>query len=49
MAHFVKIADNVVAENIVVHNSCELDENGQASEAVGIAFLKILKMILTEG
>ena len=43
MAHYVKIVDNVVTENIVVHNSCELDENGQASEAVGVAWVKNFK------
>lgn len=40
MAHFAKLDENnIVLEVNVVNNSDLLDENGQESEAVGIAFL----------
>lgn len=40
MAHFAKLDENnIVLEVHVVNNSDILDENGQESEAVGIAFL----------
>lgn len=40
MAHFAKLDENnVVLEVHVVHNNELLDENGQESEAKGIAFL----------
>lgn len=40
MAHFAKLDDNnVVLEVNVVHNNELIDENGQESEAKGIAFL----------
>jgi hypothetical protein len=40
MAHFAKLdSDNNVIEVIVVHNNELLDENGNESEARGIAFL----------
>lgn len=40
MAHFAKLDENnIVLEVNVVHNNELLDENGQESEAKGIAFL----------
>jgi hypothetical protein len=43
MAHFARLDENnVVTEVIVVHNNELLDENGQESEAQGIAFCKSL-------
>jgi hypothetical protein len=39
MAHFAKLDDNnIVVQVIVVHNNELLDENGQESEAKGVAF-----------
>ena len=41
MAHFAQLDDdNFVLQVIVVHNNDCLDENGNESEAVGIAFCK---------
>lgn len=41
MAHFAKIDEfNKVSQVIVVSNDCCLDENGQESAEVGIAFCK---------
>ena len=41
MAHFAQIDEsNIVTRVIVVNNDCCLDENGQESEEVGIAFCK---------
>lgn len=43
MAHFAQLNDNnVVTQVIVVHNNELLDENGQESEAKGIAFCQSL-------
>ena len=42
MAHFVKMNGDVCGEVIVVNNEVILDENGQESEAIGIAFCKSL-------
>ena len=43
MAHFARLDENnVVTEVIVVHNNELLDENGQESEAQGIAFCQSL-------
>ena len=43
MAHFAQLDDdNVVLQVIVVNNSDCLDENGNESEAVGIAFCKTI-------
>lgn len=43
MAHFAKLDEfNKVSQVIVVSNECCLDENGQESEEVGIAFCKQL-------
>ena len=43
MAHFAKLDDNnIVTQVIVVNNSELLDENGQESEAKGIAFCQSL-------
>jgi len=43
MAHFARLdSDNVVQHVIVVHNNELLDENGQESEAKGIAFCQNL-------
>jgi hypothetical protein len=43
MAHFAELnSDNIVTRVIVVGNPDCLDENGQESEAVGIAFCKTL-------
>lgn len=43
MAHFAELdANNVVLRVIVVHNNELLDENGQESEAKGIAFCQSL-------
>jgi hypothetical protein len=43
MAHFAELnADNIVTRVIVVGNQDCLDENGQESEAVGIAFCQQL-------
>ena len=43
MAHFAKLDENnVVTEVHVVHNNELLDENGNESEAKGIAFLQSL-------
>lgn len=43
MAHFAEInADNVVQQVIVVHNNELLDENGNETEAKGIAFCQSL-------
>jgi hypothetical protein len=43
MAHFAQLGDdNVVLQVIVVHNNECLDENGNESEAVGIAFCQSL-------
>ena len=38
MAHFVKLENGLVVQGIVVNNAELLDENGQESEAKGIAF-----------
>jgi len=38
MAHFAKLENNVVKQVIVVSNQDILDEKGQESEEVGIAF-----------
>jgi hypothetical protein len=38
MAHFAKLENNVVTQVIVVSNQDILDEKGQESEDVGIAF-----------
>lgn len=41
MAHFAQLNEsNEVTQVIVVSNDCCLDENGQESEEVGIAFCK---------
>lgn len=41
MAHFARLdSNNKVIQVIVVHNNELLDENGQESEAKGIAFCK---------
>ena len=41
MAHFAQLDDdNFVLQVIVVHNNECLDENGNESEAVGVAFCK---------
>jgi hypothetical protein len=40
MAHFAKLENNKVVDVIVVNNEDILDENGNESEAVGIAFLQ---------
>ena len=43
MAHFARLdKDNVVEQVIVIANEDILDENGEESEAVGIAFCKSL-------
>ena len=43
MAHFAQLDDNnIVTQVIVVNNSELLDENGQESEAKGIAFCQLL-------
>jgi hypothetical protein len=43
MAHFAQLDDdNVVLQVIVVHNNDCLDENGNESEAVGVAFCQSL-------
>ena len=43
MAHFAQLDDdNFVLQVIVVHNNDCLDENGNESEAVGVAFCKSL-------
>lgn len=43
MAHFAQLDDNnTVLQVIVVHNNELLDENGQESEAKGIAFCQSL-------
>ena len=43
MAHFAQLNDdNTVTQVIVVHNNVLLDENGQESEAQGIAFCQSL-------
>ena len=43
MAHFAQLDDNnVVLQVIVVHNNDCKDENGNESEAVGVAFCKSL-------
>ena len=43
MAHFAQLDENnVVTQVIVVHNNELLDDNGQESEARGIAFCKSL-------
>lgn len=43
MAHFAQLDDNnIVTQVIVVHNNELLDENGQESEAKGIAFCQSL-------
>lgn len=43
MAHFAKLDENnIVTEVIVVHNNELLDENGNESEAKGIAFCQNL-------
>jgi len=43
MAHFAQLDENnVVLQVIVVNNSDCLDENGNESEAVGVAFCKSL-------
>ena len=43
MAHFAQLDDNnIVTQVIVVNNSELLDENGQESEAKGIAFCQSL-------
>ena len=38
MAHFVKLENELVVQGIVVNNAELLDDNGQESEAKGIAF-----------
>lgn len=41
MAHFAELDNNnIVTRVVTVNNSDILDENGQESEAIGIAFLK---------
>lgn len=43
MAHFAQLDDNnIVTQVIVVNNNELLDENGQESEAKGIAFCQLL-------
>lgn len=43
MAHFAKLNENnLVTEVLVINNTDCLDENGQESEAVGIAFCQSL-------
>lgn len=43
MAHFAQLDDdNVILQVIVVHNNDCKDENGNESEAVGVAFCKSL-------
>lgn len=43
MAHFAQLdANNVVLQVIVIHNNELLDDNGQESEAKGIAFCQSL-------
>ena len=43
MAHFAQLDDNnTVLQVIVVHNNECLDENGNESEAVGVAFCQSL-------
>ena len=43
MAHFAQLdGNNVVTQVIVVHNNELLDENGQESEARGVAFCQSL-------
>lgn len=43
MAHFAQLDDNnIVTQVIVVHNNELLDQNGQESEAQGIAFCQSL-------
>ncbi len=43
MAHFAQLDENnVVLQVIVVHNNDCLDENGNESEAVGVAFCQSL-------
>lgn len=43
MAHFAQLDENnIVTQVIVVHNNELLDENGQESEAKGIAFCQSL-------
>jgi len=41
MAHFAQLDDNIVTQVIVVHND-EIIDNGQESEAKGIAFCQSL-------
>ena len=44
MAHFARLDENnIVQEVIVVNNNVLLDENGNESEAIGIAFCNTLK------
>ena len=38
MAHFARIENGFVQQVIVVNNEIILDENGDESEAIGIAF-----------
>jgi hypothetical protein len=42
MAHFAKLDANNVVEQVIVVNNAELMENGEESEAKGIAFCKSL-------
>jgi hypothetical protein len=42
MAHFAKLDANNVVEQVIVVNNNELMENGEESEAKGIAFCKSL-------
>lgn len=43
MAHFAQLDENnIVSQVIVINNDCCLDENGNESEQVGIAFCKNL-------
>ena len=42
LAHFARVENNIVKQVIVVHNNELLDENGNESEAKGIAFCQSL-------
>jgi hypothetical protein len=42
MAHFAKIKNNEVIDVIVLNNEVIIDENGNESETLGIAFCKSL-------
>ena len=47
MAHFAELNENnIVTQVIVVHNNELLDDDGNESEAKGIAFLKILLVLI---